>query len=77
MNTEIDDSIVLDAMRYRWLKSQASEELLNPRGALSEICADMRTHWKLPTLICSGPVGGYLDFDAAIDAARKQGEHHD
>ena len=31
----------------------------------------MRTHWKLPTLICSGPVGGYLDFDAAIDAVRK------
>lgn len=61
-----------DAARYRWLKSQASENLLNPRAALSEICPDMRTHWKLPTLICSGPVGGYLDFDASIDAARSQ-----
>ena len=68
-----------DAARYRWLRSQASEKLLNPRAALSEICPDMRTHWKLPTLICSGPVGGYLDFDAAIDAARsqdKEGENH-
>lgn len=62
-----------DAARYRWLKSQASEELLNPRAALSEICPDMRTHWKLPTLICSGPVGGYLGFDASIDAAMKAG----
>lgn len=69
-----------DAARYRYLKSQASEQLLNPRAALSEICPDMRTHWKLPTLICSGPVGGYLDFDASIDAVRsqdKQGANHD
>ena len=69
-----------DAARYRWLKSQASEELLNPRAALSEICAGMRTHWKLPTLICSGLVGGYLDFDASIDASRyldEEGANHD
>lgn len=66
-----------DAARYQWLKSRASERLLNPRAALSEICPDMRTHWKLPTLMCSGPVGGYLDFDAAIDAGRKQGANHD
>lgn len=60
-----------DAERYQWLKSQSKEQLLNPRGAASEFCADMRTHWKLPVLMCSGPIGGYLSFDDAVDMLRE------
>ena len=84
------DSVLEDAERYRCLKSQSKEQLLNPRGAASEFCADMRTHWKLPVLMCSGPIGGYLSFDDSVDilraaqeaahgddAARKQGVNHD
>ena len=57
-----------DAERYRWLRMMAKEQLLNPKAAGSE-WPDMRTYWRIPTLICSGPVGGFIDFDAAIDAA--------
>lgn len=64
----------LDAERYRGLRQLAKEQLLNPSHAASEFAPDMRTHWVLPTLMCSGPVGGYVDFDEAvqiaIDAAR-------
>ena len=61
-----------DAERYRWLRMMAKEQLLNPKAAGSE-WPDMRTYWRIPTLICSGPVGGFIDFDAAIDAAMQQG----
>ena len=61
-----------DAERYRWLLMMAKEQLLNPKAAGSE-WPDMRTYWRIPTLICSGPVGGFIDFDAAIDAAMQQG----
>ena len=64
------DSVLEDAERYRCLKSQSKEQLLNPRGAASEFCADMRTHWKLPVLMCSGPIGGYLSFDDSVDILR-------
>lgn len=56
------------ARRYRWLRMMAKEQLLNPEAAGSE-CPDMRTYWRIPTLICSGPVGGFIDFDSAIDNA--------
>jgi hypothetical protein len=61
-----------DAERYRWLRTMAKEQLLDPRAAGSE-WLDMRTHWRLPTLICSGPVGGFMSFDAAVDQARGKG----
>ena len=61
-----------DAERYRWLRMMAKEELLNPKAAGSE-WPDIRTYWRIPTLICSGPVGGFIDFDAAIDSAMQQG----
>ena len=57
-----------DAERYRWLRMMAKEQLLNPKAAGSE-WPDMRTYWRIPTLICSGPVGGFIDFDTAIDSA--------
>lgn len=62
------DALAKDAERYRWLRTMAREQLLNPKMASSEY-PDMRTYWRLPTLICSGPVGGFVEFDAAIDAA--------
>lgn len=67
---QVADSVREDAARYRCLKSQSKEQLLNPRGAASEFCADMRTHWKLPVLMCSGPIGGYLSFDDSVDILR-------
>ena len=61
-----------DAERYRWLRMMAKEQLLNPKAAGSE-WPDIRTYWRIPTLICSGPVGGFIDFDTAIDSAMQQG----
>ena len=66
-----NEALRADAERYRWLRSKSKETLLNPKGAASEFLPDMRTHWQMPVLICSGPIGGYLEFDAAIDAAMK------
>ena len=65
------EALRTDAERYRWLRSKSKETLLNPKGAASEFLPDMRTHWQMPVLICSGPIGCYLEFDAAIDAAMK------
>ena len=56
-----------DAARYRKLERAAREKLLTPGRAGDELLPDMRTHWALPVLMCSGPVGGYLSFDAAVD----------
>lgn len=66
-----------DAERYRWLRNNAKEELLYPARAVGDM-PDLRTAWALPVLICSGPVGGFLTFDEAIDikleATRAGGE---
>lgn len=59
----------LDAERYRGLRELAKEQLLHPSRAFSEFAPDMRTHWVLPTLMCSGPIGGYADFDEAVQIA--------
>lgn len=67
---EENDSLRADAERFRWLRDNAREELLNPQAAASELAPDMRTQWVLPTLICSGPVGGYLTFEQAVDIKR-------
>ena len=61
MNTEIDDSIVRDAMRYQWLRRWKGQEHEPPFTVQHEIDG---TLW-----------GG--DLDAAIDTARKQGANHD
>ena len=53
MNTEIDDSIVRDAMRYRWLRRWKGQEHEPPFTVQHELDG---TLW-----------GG--DLDAAIDAA--------
>ncbi|MFT4267857.1 MAG: hypothetical protein QM586_11665 [Xenophilus sp.] len=57
-----------DAARYRCLREAAKEQLLNPKGAANEYAPDMRTHWVLPVLMCSGPTGGYRTFDEAVDS---------
>lgn len=59
-----------DAERYRWLRSMAKERFLDLKASGAEYFPDMRTHWCIPTLICSGPVGGFMSFDEAIDQAR-------
>lgn len=63
------DALRADAERYRWLRNKAREKLLYPARAGDEV-PDLRTKWSIPTLICSGPVGGFRSFDEAIDAAR-------
>lgn len=59
-----------DLERFRWLAEQAKEELINPKSLNSEFGVDLRTYWKLPTLICSGPIGGFDDFRKSIDNLR-------
>jgi hypothetical protein len=61
-----------DAARWRALAASAKEELLDPRRAASEVAPDLRTHWVLPTLICSGPVGGHMTFAKSVDVLRAQ-----
>lgn len=63
------EALQADAARYRWLRNASKEVLLRPERAGYEILPDLRTHWQMPFLMCSGPVGGFVDFDAAIDAA--------
>lgn len=65
--TEDSDIILRDARRYRALRDAAKEVLLHPNRANSDICPDLRTKWELPILICSGPIGGFLSFDEAVD----------
>ena len=57
MNTEIDDSIVRDAMRYQWLRRWKGQEHEPPFTVQHELDG---TLW-----------GG--DLDAAIDAAMNKG----
>ena len=56
-----------NAEKYEYLRDNAKEVLLNPRAFASEFCPDMRTKWEIPILICSGPIGGYIDFDKAVE----------
>lgn len=65
--SEDSDAILKDALRFRALRDAAKEVLLHPGRANSEICPDLRTKWEIPTLICSGPVGGFLSFEEAVD----------
>lgn len=67
MNTEIDDSIVLDAMRYRWLREHS---LAAGQGSIT-VELDDRANGNFSRSIF------LAELDAAIDAARKQGANHD
>ena len=69
MNTEIDDSIVLDAMRYRWLRIHAIGAFRTNKGKGPVSVYHLS---KIPAI-----PGIPEETDAAIDAARKQGENHD
>ena len=66
MNTEIDDSIVLDAMRYRWLRQE--HERVDPVCHLT---------WKRNLQRDSSEWVNTAVLDTAIDNARKQGANHD
>ena len=59
---------VLERRRYRRLRDMASETLVDPRNSHADLI-DTRTEWRLPTLICSGPIGGFNTFDEAVDIA--------
>ena len=59
-----------DLARFAWLVKKAKEEYLHSK-TLSSDFPDMRTYWKIPTLICSGPIGGFIEFREAIDIAMK------
>lgn len=54
------------AIRWEYMKANAKETFLSSQTLSSE-CADMRTVWEFPKLICSGPVGGFIPVDEAID----------
>jgi len=63
----MDEETRKNAERYLKLKQHATEKLLNPKHFNCEIMPDGRTHWVLPLLMCSGPVGGFVSFDEAVD----------
>jgi hypothetical protein len=67
------DALAADAARYRWLRDQAREELLRPDTLGSEF-ADMRTHYKFPTVMAYAPYAGNISMDESIDAAIAAGE---
>ena len=67
MNTEIDDSIVLDAMRYRWLR----ERMLGIDFDWNE-SGITALSFEMPD---GCAYGGCCNQN--IDAARKQGANHD
>ena len=58
--------------RYDWLEANAKEVYLRPDMVSCEWCPDIRTKWEIPTLICSGPVGGIVSFGEAIDVRMNQ-----
>lgn len=58
---------VEDARRFRKLQAVAKETLLRPNLGDGYGLPDLRTHWVLPTLMCSGPVGGFVPFAEAVD----------
>ena len=62
----------LKAARYDWLEANAKEVLLRPDRVNCDWDPDLRTKWEIPTLICSGPVGGTISFGEAIDIERKK-----
>lgn len=64
--------LTLKAARYDWLEANAKEVLLDPKRASCDWAPDMRTKWEIPTLICSGPVGGTIPFGEAIDVLRNK-----
>ena len=65
MNTEIDDSIVLDAMRYRWLRIHAIGAFRTNEGKGPVSVYHLS---KIPAI-----PGIPEETDAAIDAAMKKG----
>ena len=69
------ERLTADAKRYQWLRDKSTEQLLNQsRANLNNDFSpmDIRTHWKTPTLICSGTVGGFITFEDAVDAAMER-----
>jgi len=64
--------LAIKADRYDWLEANAKEVLLDPKRANCDWAPDMRTKWEIPTLICSGPVGGTIPFGEAIDIMRNK-----
>lgn len=63
-----DALVLID--RYRWLEANVKEAYVQPDRVNCEWAPDTRTKWEIPTLICSGPVGGMVPFGEAIDIAR-------
>lgn len=62
----------LKAARYDWLEANAKEAYIRPELVNCDWAPDARTKWEIPTLICSGPVGGTIPFGEAIDVLRNK-----
>lgn len=57
--------------RYDWIEANAKEVYIRPELVNCDWAPDIRTKWEIPTLICSGPVGGMMSFGESIDVQRK------
>lgn len=61
----------IKSARYDWLEANAKEVYVRPGLVNCEWAPDNRTRWEIPTLICSGPIGGMMSFGESIDIMRK------
>ncbi len=62
---------------YQWLLDNCTETYLYPNRASSEYFPDTRTRWEIPTLICSGPIGGHITLRKAIRIAMEKAKCSD
>lgn len=62
--------LVEDAARYRWIRDNVKEAILNPKAFNSEIMPDTRLKYELPVLISLTCVNEPVSFDDAVDLAR-------
>ena len=63
-----NESLKLDAERYRWLRDATGETPLRPAAFGSEMYPDMRLKLDFPTIVSYDAVGNVTTLDQAIDA---------
>lgn len=71
---EDNESLKLDAERYRWLRDATGETPLRPAAFGGEMYPDMRLKLDFPTIVSYDAVGNVTTLDQAIDTAMAKGE---
>ena len=69
-----NESLKLDAERYRWLRDATGETPLRPAAFGGEMYPDMRLKLDFPTIVSCDAVGNVTTLDQAIDAMAQGGQ---